>query len=150
MRQRALGLLSLVALCGCTSVVRYSDELVSARSGRTAFVRAPATLGGVLGFVVGVPIDIAAAPLAYVVYRWQSESDRDPLSTFLFPSFVLWRVGTLVAAPVDALEWAVWRWWQPPETLTQEERERFEAELDELHSQWSDYPVTPIYPKGGG
>jgi hypothetical protein len=132
---------------GRTPIVRYSDELVSAKSGRTAFTRAPATLGGILGFLVGVPVDIVALPATYAVYSSQSSATRDPLSIFLFPSFVLWRVGTLIAAPIDAVEWGVWRWWQPDETLTPEDRERIERELDELQMQWTDYPVEWIYPR---
>ena len=41
----------------------------------------------------------------------------------------------------------MWRWWQPDETLTPEDRERIERELDELQMQWTDYPVEWIYPR---
>ena len=92
----------------------------------------------------GVPV---ALPATYAVYSSQSSATRDPLSIFLFPSFVLWRVGTLIAAPIDAVEWGVWRWWQPDETLTPEDRERIERELDELQMQWTDYPVEWVYPR---
>ncbi|MGE3351589.1 MAG: hypothetical protein AB7O84_07615 [Planctomycetota bacterium] len=144
----ALGLLTLLTLAGCAPIVRYTDELVLARTGRTVVTRAPATLGGVVGFLVGVPLDVAALPVTYTVYATQDEVTRDPLSIFLFPSFVLWRVGTLLGAPIDAVEWAVWRWWQPGDALTQEERERREAELDAI--EWPDYPVEPLYPLGPG
>ncbi len=133
-----------LSLAGCTAVVRYTDELVSARAGRTFVTRTPATFGGVVGFLAGVPIDIAAVPATYLVYATQDEVTRDPLSIFLFPSFVLWRVGTLIGAPFDAVEWAAYRWWQAEDALTPEERERREIELDEL--EWPDYPVEPIYP----
>jgi hypothetical protein len=135
-------------LGGCTPIVRYTDELVSARSGRTFLVRTPATFGGIVGFLAGVPVDIAALPVTWVVYTAQDEVTRDPLSIFLFPSFVLWRVGTLLGAPIDLVEWATWRWWQQEDALTPEERERREAELDEL--EWPDYPVDPLYPRDRG
>jgi hypothetical protein len=73
---------------------------------------------------------------------------RDPLSIFLFPSFVLWHVGTLLGAPIDLVEWGVWRAWQGDEALTPEERERREAELDDF--PFSVCPVTPIYPRPAG
>ncbi len=132
---------------GCTPIVRYSDELVSAKSGRTAFTRAPATLGGILGFIVGIPIDVVALPVTYGVYASQSTVTRDPLSIFLFPSFVLMQAGILIAAPVDLIEWGVWRCWQEDATLTPEERERIEAEYDLIQQQWTDYPVEWVYPR---
>lgn len=151
MTRRAAALLATVALLGgCSTAVRYSDDLVSAKSGRTLFTRAPAAIGGIVGFLVGVPLDVVALPATYLVYKSQPAATRDPLSTFLFPSFVLWRVGTLFAAPVDAVEWGVWRWWQPEESLTPEEQERIEAELDALHQQWTDYPVEWIHPRSPG
>lgn len=142
---RRLAALLLPLVCGCTQVVRYTDELVDARTGRSFVTRMPATFGGIVGFVVGVPVDIVALPVTWVVYSSQDEVTRDPLSIFLFPSFVLWRVGTLIGAPFDLLEWAAWRAWLPEDTLTPEERERREAELDQL--EWQDYPVERIYPR---
>lgn len=151
MNHRAAAMLAAAAVFGgCASAVRYSDDLVSAKSGRTPFTRAPATIGGIVGFLVGIPLDVVAFPGTYLVYKSQPAATRDPLSTFLFPSFVLWRVGTLFAAPVDAIEWGVWRWWQPEESLTPEEQERIEAELDALHQQWTDYPVEWVYPRSPG
>lgn len=148
MTKRAAALFLAAAMsCSCASVVRYSDDLVSAKSGRTLFTRAPATLCGVMGFLVGVPLDVVALPATYMVYRGQDKATRDPLSVFLFPSFVLWRGGTLLATPIDIVEWGVWRWWQPVDSLTPEEQERIEVELDELHQQWTDYPVEWIYPR---
>lgn len=143
---RRAGALALVATLsvGCAPIVRYTDELVSDRAGRTFFTRTPATFGGVVGFLAGVPVDIVALPATYLVYASQDEVTRDRLSIFLFPSFVLWRVGTLLGAPIDGVEWAVWRWWQPDDALTPEERERREAELDEL--EWPEYPVDALYP----
>lgn len=127
--------------------MRYTDDLVAARTGRTVFTRSPATFGGVLGFIAGVPIDIVILPATYVIYVSQDEVTRDPLTIFLFPSFVLWRVGSLIGAPFDLVEWVVWRAWQAEDALTPEERERREKELDEL--VWPDYPVEPIYPLPG-
>ena len=142
---KALLLLLLTGLfTGCTQLVRYSDDLVDPRTGRTLFTRTPAAFGGVLGFLVGVPIDIVALPVTYIVYSNQDEVTREPLSIFLFPSFVLWRAGTLVGAPFDLVEWACWRAWQPESALTREERERREALLDEL--EWLNPTVVPIYP----
>ncbi len=130
----------------CAPIVRYTDELVSDRAGRTVFTRAPATLGGVVGFLAGVPLDVVAFPASYVVYAGQDEFTRDPLSIFLFPSFVLWQVGALIGAPMDLVEWGVWRWWQQGNALTPDERERLEAELDDLQS-WPRYPVEALYPR---
>lgn len=145
-RQRMSRLLAccLPLLASCTQVVQYTDALVDARTGRTAFTRVPATMGGIIGFVAGVPVDIAALPVTYVVYSTQDEVTRDPLSIFLFPSFVLWRLGSLLGAPFDAVEWAVWRSWQRGDALTREERELQEAEIDAL--EWPDYPVEAVYP----
>ena len=135
-------------MSGCTPIVRYTDELVNDGTGRTFVTRAPATLGGVVGFLVGVPVDIAALPATYAVYTSQEESTRDPLSIFLFPSFVLWRVGSLLGAPIDAVEWGVWRWWQQDDALTPETREHQEAERDSL-DEWPYYPVETLYPRDG-
>ena len=142
---RAAVLGAALLLGACTPIVRYSDDLVDARTGRTVFTRAPATFGGIVGFLVGVPIDIAALPATYTVYAVQDEAARDPLSIFLFPSFVLWRVGSFLGAPFDAVEWVAWRAWQQEDALTPEERERIEAELD--GQEWPDYPVEPLYPR---
>jgi hypothetical protein len=142
--RRYLACILAAGIGGCTQVVTYTDELIDPRTGRGLFTRTPANFGAVTGFVVGVPISIVALPVTWPVYQMQSEP-RDALSTFLFPSFVLLHVGTLVGAPFDLLEWTFWRSWQPEETLTPEEVERRETELDAR--QWSEYPVTPIYPK---
>lgn len=140
----AMTLAAAVAASGCTPVVRYSESLVNAPD-RTWFTRLPATLGGTAGFAIGVPIDIAALIPAWVVYRSQPRETRDPLSVFLFPSFVLWKVGALLGAPFDAIEWATWRGWQPAQPLTAAEREAIEREWDSLLS-FPEYPVTPIHP----
>jgi hypothetical protein len=139
-------LLAALTLCGgaCSHVVQYTNELVDARSGRTWFTRLPATVGGTVGFVVGVPVDIVAIPASWVVYVSQPKETRDVLSVFLFPSFVLWKAGALLGAPFDGLEWAAYRSWQPPQPVTQEERETIERAWDE--AGWSTYPVTPVYP----
>ena len=132
----------------CTQVVQYTDALVDARTGRSAFTRVPATIGGIVGFVAGVPVDVAALPVTYTVYAMQDEVTRDPLSIFLFPSFVLWRIGSLLGAPFDLLEWAAWRQWQRGDGMTREERELHEAEIDAL--EWPDYPVETVYPRPAG
>lgn len=143
----ATALVAVVAGLGsCSSVVRYTDELVDARYGRTWVTRFPSTVGGTAGFVIGVPIDVVALPVSWAFYRMQAKETRDPLSVFLFPSFVLWKAGALVGAPFDALEWAVWRGWQPKPPVTQDERDVIERTWDE--AGWSEYPVTPVYPPG--
>jgi len=129
----------------CTSVVRYTTELVSNEHGRTYFTRVPSAVGGTLGFAIGVPIDVVSLPVTFVVYRSQPPATRDPLSVFLFPSFVLWKVGTLVGAPFDVVEWVVWRSWQPDVPVTAEEREAIERKWDAR--EFTEYPVTPIYPR---
>ena len=137
-------MLAAVLLGSCTQAVRYTDALTDARTGRTLFVRVPASFGGVVGFVAGVPFDVVALPVSYPVYVTQPEESRDPLTIFLFPSFVLWRAGVLLAMPFDAVEYAFWRGWTAPAELTPENRERLERTLDDR--QWESYPVEPIYP----
>ena len=137
-----------VVLGGCAPVVRYTAELVDGRHGRTWFTRLPATVGGTAGFTAGIPVDILALPAAWLVYRSQPKETRpDPLSAFLFPSFVLWKVGALVGAPFDLVEWSTYRAWRPAPPVTAEEREAIERAWDAL--QYPEYPVTPLYPDGG-
>jgi hypothetical protein len=131
-------------LGSCSYVVRYTDELVDARYGRTWFTRLPSTVGGTMGFVAGVPVDVVALPFSWVYYRTQPKETRDPLSAFLFPSFVLWKACALLGMPFDVIEWAAWRSWEPPRPITLEERDAIERSWDE--AGWSEYPVTPIYP----
>ena len=134
----------LATLAACSSVVRYTDELVDARYGRTWFTRLPATVGATTGFAVGIPVDIVAVPLTWAVYRTQPAESRDPLSVFLFPSFVLWKAGALLGSPFDLVEWGVWRSWQPTQPRTQEEVEAVERAWDAR--EFTEYPVTPLYP----
>jgi hypothetical protein len=140
----AAGLLAGCLATGCTQVVRYSESLVSDPD-RTLLTRLPATVGGTAGFVIGIPIDIAAVVPLWLFYRSQPQETRDPLSVFLFPSFVLWKMGALLGAPFDVVEWATWRGWQPAKPLTQEEREAIERDWDSRLS-FPEFPVTPIYP----
>lgn len=147
-RRARAALLALAFLTpGCAGLVQYTDELRDERTGRTLFVRTPATVGGIVGFAVGLPVSVVALPITYPVYAYQKDVTpmrADPVSTLLFPSFVLWRAGTLVGAPFDALEWAFWRVWQGTPTLTEEEREQVERRHDEEVLQ--SYPVETIYP----
>jgi len=131
-------------LCGCSSVVQYTGEIVDRHHGRTWFTRLPATVGGSVGFLVGIPVDVAVMPVSWIAYRSQPKETRDVLSVFMFPSFVLWRTCALVGAPFDGVEWLVWRSWQAPPALTPEEREAAERAWDEMG--WSRYPVVPIHP----
>jgi len=140
-------LLTLTALFGatsCTSVVRYTNELVDGRHGRSWFTSMPATFGGAVGFGVGVPVSVAVSPLSYVVYQTQPKP-RDGLSTFFFPSYFLWRVCALVGAPFDAVEYGLYRAWAPEPPVTQAEREAIERQWDARG--FNEYPVTPIYPE---
>ena len=147
--------LSALVLCGslllpsCAELVEYTDELSNAGTGRTLVVTSPATIGGITGFVVGIPVDVLALPITYPFYAIQKSQDSltaDPLSTMLFPSFFLWRVGKLLAVPFDLIEFSVYRAWRSPETLTREEREEIEFRIDE--ESLPSYPVQPIYPIG--
>ena len=143
-------ILALLALGSCSQLVEYTDELVDRRTGRTLVVRTPATLGGVVGFVLGVPLDIIALPVTYTLYSFQRDDEfvtADPMSTMLFPSFVLWRVGTLVAVPFDAVEFIAYRAWLPPETPTAEEQETLEVKEDS--ETFPVYPVERIFPPVG-
>lgn len=141
---RSLLLVPLLWLGACAPVVHYTDQITDARFGRSWFTRLPATVGGTIGFVLGVPVDILAIPVSTVVYRSQARETRDPLSVFLFPSFALWKACALFGAPFDVVEWVAWRSWQPERTANQEEREAIERVWDK--AGWSEYPVRPIYP----
>ena len=142
----ALSAFALLLCCGgCASVVRYTGDLVSSEQGRTYFTRVPAAFGGTVGFAVGIPIDVAALPATFLFYRAQPRETRDPLSVFLFPSFVLWKAGIMVGAPFDVVEWLLWRSWQAPPPVTPEQREAIERQWDA--QEFSVYPVTPIYPR---
>ena len=144
-----LALVAAVAsLTGCTQVVRYTDELVDPRYGRTLFTRLPATVGATAGFAIGVPLDIVAIPAAWVVYRSQPRETRDPVSVFLFPSFVLWKVGAMFGGPFDLVEWGTWRWWQARTPMSDEEVESIERIWD-TRLYFTEYPVTPVYPLPG-
>jgi hypothetical protein len=141
--------LALGAWCsltaGCTQVVRYTESLVDERSGRTLVTRLPATVGATVGFAVGVPVDIVAFVPAWLLYRTQPKETRDPVSWFLFPSFVLWKVGALVGTPFDGLEWLAWRSWRDKPAMSEQEREAIERTWDDrLH--YDAWPVTPVYP----
>lgn len=138
-------LLGLTSLASCAPIERYTNELVDDQHGRTWFTRLPSTVGGTTGFALGVPIDIVSLPVTWVVYRTQAEETRDPLSIFLFPTYVLWKVGTLLGAPFDAVEWAAYRSWQEPAPVTADERETIERQWDAR--EFTEYPVTPIYPR---
>lgn len=140
---KAAALLLCALLGGCTELVRYTDALIDPCTGRTWVVRGPATFFGVVGFAAGVPIDLVAFPVSWVVYQSQPPETRDPQSTFLFPSVVLWKAGILLAAPLDLLEFAAWRSWQPGDALTAEELERREKALDDQAMRG--IPVQTIY-----
>jgi hypothetical protein len=144
-----LGLL-LLGLTSCATFVQYTDEIVDQRTGRSLLVTAPATAGGFCGFLVGLPADVVALPITFVVYSIQKNNDSinaDPISTMLFPSFVLWRTGTLVAVPFDMIEYVFSRLGRPKRTLTEDEQNEIEYEID--LETLPDYPVEPIFPLRG-
>ncbi len=146
-RRTAALLLLWLSAGSCASVVQYTDELRDERTGRSVVVRSTAAAGGAVGLVAGLPVSLAAVPVTYVVYlteKARSPLRADPLSILLFPSFVLWRAGSLLAAPFDLVEWALFRAGADDLTPTAEEQERIELEHDERVLQ--SYPVEPIYP----
>ncbi len=145
--------LLLAILCGgCAGVVQYTDELPDPQTGRSQFVTTPATLGGIVGFVVGVPASVAALPITFSVHRVEQARAplrADLLSTLLFPSFAFWRAGTLIlGAPFDALEFLTWRVWTDDMEPTDADREAFERELD--RDDLPSYPVEAVYPPSAG
>lgn len=143
---RASSVLGLALLCcSCSSVVKYTDEMTDPASGRTFVTVAPANFFGLCGFIVGIPFDVVALPVSYPILQTTPPEDRDPLSTLLFPSFVLWRCGVLLAAPIDGLEYVAYRSWRGDRKLSDEERELIELELDA--QELPDYPVEVLYPK---
>jgi hypothetical protein len=96
--------------------------------------------------VVGIPADVAFLPVTWTVYQFQKDDvNADPVSTVLFPSFALWRAGTLLGTPMDVLDYALIRAWRPEPTVTAEEQNEIEyqADLDTLPS----YPVEAVYPE---
>lgn len=113
---RLLIVLALWSTPSCL-LVEYSDSLVDERV-RSNFVTQPASIGGILGFIVGVPFDVVGLPVTYTIYRInksEEEETLDPLSTLLFPSFVLGRAGVLViGTPFDVLEFIFYRAWRRP------------------------------------
>ena len=139
----------LFLLPACTSVVRYSDGLVDPQAGRSLFTRLPASIGATTGFALGIPIDVVALPVSWVVYRSQPRETREVASVFLFPSFVLWKVGVLFGAPFDAIEWSLWRSRSPATGMSDAQREAIEREWD-ARGAFPVYPVTPIVPGPGG
>lgn len=148
MRARAGALTILAAALasgGCASVVRYGDGLVDAGSGRSLFTRLPATIGGTAGFVVGLPVDVVVAVPAWIYYQSLPRESRDPVSVFLFSSFVLWKVGVLFGAPFDAVESALWRRRRNATDMPEPQREAIEREWD-ARGAFPVYPVTPIVP----
>jgi hypothetical protein len=143
---RLAAVATLALLTSCAQLVQYTDEIVDRRTGRSLLVTVPATVGGFAGFVIGIPADIVALPVTLSVYQFQKdEPDADPVSTLLFPSFALWRAGTLIGTPMDVLDYALLRSWRAERTINADEQNEIEyqMDLDTLPS----YPVTPVYPR---
>lgn len=140
-----VGILAAMLLSSCGAFIEYADGLRNSKD-HTVIVRGTAQVGGFVGAFAGIPIDIGALPVSYPIYLYQKSQDpeADFSDSILFPSFALLQVGSLVAIPVDVLELAFYRAWQPPDTPTAEEQEEFEKQLDD--KTLPRYPVTPIYP----
>jgi hypothetical protein len=136
---------------GCAQLVEYSDELIEPKTGRTPLVIWPATAGQMLGFVLGVPVDLVAFPVTWSVHQVQKANNQpnaELVSTVLFPSFALGRGGAILfGAPFDAVEFAVYRAWLPPEAMDRELRENLEVEIDDR--TMPRYPVIPIFGETG-
>jgi len=140
----------LVASGGCRQVIQYTDELADPRTGRSLAVRVPANLGGALGFVAGLPLDLVALPATgafYLAEDARTDGQADLITILLFPSVVLWKAGVLLATPFDAIEYVAWRAWQPPPVLDANERERVEERWD--RQALPVYPVVPVFPAPG-
>lgn len=140
-------LATALPLGSCGAFIEYTDGLRDSKN-HTVIVRGTGKIGGAIGFIAGIPIDIVALPVTYPFYLYQDSVDpetTDFSSTILFPSFALLQVGSLLAAPVDLLEFAFYRAWLPPDTVTAEEQEELEMKLDD--ETLPRYPVTPIYPE---
>jgi len=142
--RRLLPPLAGLILASCSSVLSYTEELVDEDTGRTLLVRGPANLGGTVGFVAGLPVSLAAVPVTGTIFLLRPEDEPVDGTLLLFPSFVLWKVGALLATPFDVLEFALWRGWQETPPLSEEQRRRLEARLDrETRPQ---HPATPVFP----
>jgi len=106
------GLVLLLSLSSCNLLVNYTDRLVDPGTGRTPLVTWPARFGWGVGFVAGLPLDLAGAPVSYAVYKAGGSQDPGYLFYFLFPSLVTSQIGTLLlGAPFDFLEFVTYRWW---------------------------------------
>jgi hypothetical protein len=114
---RRVAFLLLCTLAGSCEAVIYADDLVSDES-RTGFVTTPAAVASMVGFVIGIPVDLVASPITYPFYlarKARYPDTADPVSILLFPSFVLSRAGAIVVgAPLDVLEFTFYRVWRGP------------------------------------
>ena len=73
----------------------------------------------------------SALPVTLTVYQFQKdEPDADPVSTLLFPSFALWRAGTLLSTPMDVLDYVALRSWRAEPTITTDEQNEIEYQMD--------------------
>lgn len=143
---RVAALCAALLLASCSQFIQYTDEIREGAGGRTSLVTVPTLLGGSAGFIVGIPADIVALPVTYPIWSYQRRQNAraDRTSTLLFPSFAFWRIGMLLGAPFDALEFAAYRAWRAERTMTRQEREAIESEHD--REAYPTYPVKPLYP----
>ena len=101
-RGLVLALAIVLALgSGCaTTRARHHEYLQTQR--HPVAVRASATLGEVVGFIVGLPFTVLAFPVS-VPYALLSDLE-DPYRAAVYPSVALSEVGaTVFGAPVDAV-----------------------------------------------
>ena len=139
--------LACLVWSACGPVVQYTDELRNSDGSRTIFVTGVGQVGGTVGFLAGVPLDVVALPVTVPVHLIQKSNQpeqADLLTTILFPSLVTLSIGTLIAAPLDLVEYSVYRAWLPENTMTAEELRHFEFELG--RETLPRYPVIPLYP----
>ncbi len=127
-------------------VVEYGDSLRNSKD-RTVGVRYTAKLGGVFGVLAGIPADIVLLPITYPVHLYRDSMEPESTSmvdSLLFPSLALLQVGSMIAIPIDVLEFGLYRVWLPRDTMTAEEKEELERRLDD--ETLPRYPVTPVWP----
>lgn len=143
---RAAALAGLVLCSGCGTFIEYTDGLRKSDE-YSRFVRGTAQVGGFVGVIASLPVDVGVLPITAPIYLYQKKVDPDQADlsdSVLFPTFTLLGVGSLLAVPVDLVEFAVYRAWQPGNARTAEEQQELEMKLDD--DTLPRYPVTPVYP----
>ena len=141
-----------IAICDASRIIASPFGMHAPSGDETAeaaFFRRLVSDEELVGFVVGLPVDVLAFVPAWVYYQSLPRETRDPVSVFLFSSFVLWKVGVLVGAPFDVVEAALWRPRRAAADVSESQREAIEREWD-ARGAFPVYPVTPIVPPPDG